>query len=149
MSHLHIVLAIDDQATAERWKAAIAFSLQALADQVASSRGPLEVRQDWPDLESWPQVIDTWPGPAQLRRTIRVTLTDAQFTALQMAADEAAEDSPARDAMYALENAWAVTAPLSGVPGVASSPRGDALDGRREQWVAEHPPPQPREGGQF
>jgi hypothetical protein len=123
VSHLHIVLAIDDQATAERWKAAIAFSLQALADQVASSSGPLEVREDWPDLEGWPQVIDTWPGPPQPKRTIRVTLTDDQFYALQMAADEAAEDSPARDAMARLETAWAATQPRPGVPGLGTAPR--------------------------
>jgi hypothetical protein len=123
VSHLHLVLAIDDQATAERWKAAIAYQLQALADQVASSSGPLEVREDWPDLEGWPQVIDTWPGPPQPKRTIRVTLTDDQFYALQMAADEAAEDSPARDAMARLETAWAATQPRPGVPGLGTAPR--------------------------
>lgn len=67
MSHLRLSLAIDDQTTALQWKAAIAFRLRALADQVAGSTGALEVREDWPDLEGWPQVVDPWPGPDQPR----------------------------------------------------------------------------------
>ena len=63
MSHLHINLAIDDQTTALQWKAAIAYRLRALADQVAGSTGALEVREDWPDLEGWPQVADPYTGP--------------------------------------------------------------------------------------
>ena len=63
MSYLRLSLAIDDQETSERWKAAIAYRLQALANQVAGSTGPLEVREDWPDLEGWPQVVDPWTGP--------------------------------------------------------------------------------------
>lgn len=67
MSHLTLSLAIDDQTTALQWKSAIAYRLRALADQVAGSTGPLEVREDWPDLERWPQAVDPWPGPDQPR----------------------------------------------------------------------------------
>ena len=39
-------------------------------------------------------------------RTITVTLTDDQYYALQLAAEEAANDSPARAAFEILADAW-------------------------------------------
>lgn len=70
MSYLSIRLAVDDEATADTWSAAISRSLRQLAAQVEQARGPIEVKSDWPDLEAWPVQERAIATMADVRMTV-------------------------------------------------------------------------------